>query len=321
MNWKTHIGLSNQPGACTSEPPSDLNVSESGIYVSDLPDSPLSMLDGNGIWNRLSAFRDSAGKQLESDLLALLSPIYVPRASWSGVLGGTTQNQFVLAGETSLTIQTKAIEGASLRIRSLGLKLSTAIGVTVDLFEPGNTTPLQSVAITSTTAEAAQMLSPNFVIPLDGRAYTLKATLPGGVRYADTNLSCGCGGNANRVAQFIDNGLLTKAGGFLLHIDTKCSYAGFIEKLTEDDRIWSVIAFMHAYLTGFFALRSEVSGSESGVNRDTLLPGNDKRERAGQYLSAYSERLSYLKANLPRDLPTTGACYHCPPASVRGAFR
>ena len=270
------------------------------------------------LYQRLHDARTQAAQYVRTAIQqAPKAGVSVAKFATTGLLG-KAGNGSVAAGGASLTLRTGTDPAGGYLVQGLGLRVTTPTASVPVLLDG------QLVA-TITANGQVQPLTPPFVIPFDGQAHTLTATLPAGVLPLDGRLYCTTGCNSmapgtfgGNVAKFLPGTTSnTPDHGFYLSVRETClseaadaiCYAatpGVNDELA--DTLAQAMQGMagYFYLTGLFHLSSR--------SRYTLLEDKKMGELADYFKRSADQNLAWLsQPNGLARLPNP--CFTCGPLS------
>ncbi|NVO33214.1 hypothetical protein [Hymenobacter lapidiphilus] len=311
------LGITAADSACFPLPAdaaiaARLTASATGVYADQTPGLSLrnapNAQSAQDVYQRLESARSQALQDV-AHRLGARSGNYRARFAGSGLLGGLGNGQYEAATATA-TFQTIARPGGALRIDSLTLytdQPATDVALLLD-GQPVGTLPLTGQAYTP-----AQPL----LIPLDGQAHTLTASLPEGVRVRVNVLTCGCANPFVGAMRLSLTDVKARAGGFGLDVTEVCT-AGtplcYALALPGEDgeELRRSAALALQRLTAAYFVASLIPDSQ--YNRYTMLEPKQLNE-LGQQFTEYAE--THLLWLLGPDGLERAAhpCYVCQPAA------
>lgn len=328
------IGFSRKEDLCVADENSawsaDYAVSESGLYVDELPGMPqkfISSLGGNyDLWEKMTNAMENAIGAFKLDVLGEILKYKEPaRGRFRGDIGNKS---FVstLTDHTYHGLRMFAdIQGGTFTLRGVWLILNVTENVTLEIYDEYDL--LHSIALTSQAGRPKYTSITPVVLDLDRNYYFLYSTT--GLPY-NNKLTCNCGsykwcfnsdnpcygpsrdawtswamvgGVAGDDLTDRDNwGTQREARGMILHGDFGCDIIG---TLCSDHSDWSgneidlAIANAIWYKTGEF-LATYVMDTEE-VSRRTLLGVEQWNANRAYYNSRYVAMINFIAENFEDD--------------------
>jgi hypothetical protein len=318
------VGLSPVAPNCQQEnlTTAQITTADSGVYLTDIDSLNLSLTEavddcGNdSLWQILAAGRKNALQQMEIDLLAAFEQVNTKRLEpFRGLIGsvegmgyvqGLTEGQLV-----TITLHTRNLPGAFLRITKMGLSVSH--DVDVDVSVPGNSSPIMIVCSANTTSYTT--LSEPLLVPLDGQPYSFSYTIAG-FRPKANKLNCDCGGQQARINQYVSGLVDTPAFGLMLIAEAGCNVLEAVYDAAELEPVkQSVLAVSLRYLALKFAIERIINSGM--INRFTMMGLDELYDRRKDYTNKYEQRIMWLASTKGIDL-SNSACYTCLPTQQPG---
>lgn len=218
------VGLAAAPVSCFPFPvdtqaAAALSVSATGLFLADvegLPLKPAQSTQGTvDFYDRLAAARRAGVADVRGRLTQALRGRFTLRPAVTTNIGSQTWSQTNEAtGYATLTLRTKLVPGAVLRV--------THVGLYTDQVVQGVALKLDAEAVgTLATNQGGQPLA--LTIPLDGQVHTLSALLPEGVRTRGNKFCCGGCGGCTALTTYFEDPNNTLAGGFTLTASVGCA--------------------------------------------------------------------------------------------------
>jgi hypothetical protein len=212
------VGLSRTDCECVEDRPVDAGVSESGLYIDDLPGLDLLMLNasskcGQGtLWDMLDRARSEAIEQTKNELAKCINAnTDQDRQLGESIIGSdkkaTSTSQTLRYPLHGMTLQTAKVKGGYFAVTAIGVGLKgDSLPATIDLNvwtrpvdEPASlqtiTLPVTNNRIVWTTLPTPLELSTEALGASNPR-YWFTYAPPTGAKALNTMINCGCGGFA-----------------------------------------------------------------------------------------------------------------------------
>jgi hypothetical protein len=318
------VGLSPVAPNCQQDDltAAQIKASDSGIYLTDIDSLNLNLneaLDDCGydsLWQILAAGRKNALQQMETDLMAAIGSINITRLQPFRGLIGETQSRGYATGlvegqQINVAIGTRALPGAFVKVTKIGLLVSHNVDVAVSV--SGKDTPFMVVC--SADTPSYYTLPEPLYIPLDGTTTSFSYTIAG-FRPKATQLACDCGGQMERIRQYLPGLVNTPAYGLLLVAEAGCSVWEAVYDTTDLDPVkLQVLAIALRYLALKFCIERIIN---SGIiSRFTMMGIDELYQRRSEYNTKYEQRIGWLASDKGIDL-SGSACYVCKPTKPSG---
>lgn len=316
--FKHIIGLSATAPDCTEFAAVDITTSTSGLYLDDMDQLNLNILDASSdcstgsIWDLLFKARKNALKELETDLIVGTGAInkqakepyfgYIGQPNYRGALmvpNGSRQ---------SLELQLPFRESVSLKIKRIGFLADSNSVVPVSI--SGYPEPFQ-VVVTQNTPSFLNLETP-IQIPFEGQRLEF-SYIADGFNPLNNETSCGCGVKDRKLAALIDNVLSRPASGIILDVEIACDPKNMI--FLNHDQNYG-IAQVLAYATRYKAaeLLIERILNADNINRYTMLEPEYLYGKRSQFRKEYQTRINWLISSEGFNLGLD-SCYVCKPAT------
>jgi hypothetical protein len=186
------IGLYRGDCACYGIPPEDYDISDSGLYLSDLLepkfiDGLLNCDQGDSIWELMEVVRDLAVQYFIADSNALLMQSNkLKRNPFYGGIGSSiwTKDLSIVDGyRAGVRVISPLIRGGYLKIKKIGLLLNTTQALTLTIYNRNgtllHTINLNAVADSHTNNDIPDITLPLFDEYLDYMEYWFIYTVSG----------------------------------------------------------------------------------------------------------------------------------------------
>lgn len=275
-------------------PPDNTTPAPGDVFVTSVRGLPLAY------WDSLDAVQGDthlafAWGDVQADLIAFLGGGYRTKASYAGPVGQATATNYQMpaGGLVTLPITLYPQASGSLAITGIGMLVDAPVsGQLIQLVDESGTVVASTTVNLASKSGYAQALSEPWIVPATGQTYTIRATLPNGVRVGQNTLNCGCGRGLSGLAgmgPFVAHG---PAGGYVLNVATRCRYEVLVEQLMADERASIVIKWMTAYRTAVRMLSLPSSGQ---IERSTVMNDDEWKALVENYDAEYHNRLNWLK--------------------------
>jgi hypothetical protein len=293
------------------------------LYVTDTDSLNLDLTEAaddcgpDSLWQILSASRVNGLIKMEEDLLAAFDSVNTTRLQGFRGLIGQEQGTGYVKGLTdgqlvTTSIRTNRLPGAMLTITKIGLLVSADVDVQVNL--PRLTSPV-TVVCSANTASYTTLQKPLF-ITLDGQnkdfSYVVQDFRP-----RNNTLNCGCGGQQDRINQYLPNLIDVPANGLLLVAEAGCDKLAAVYTAYEDKgAIMRTLARTLLLITLVNAVQRIMTSGK--ISRFTMMDDEGLRNKRASYLKDYADRINWLANNISQ---REYACYNCPKSESRIAKR
>jgi hypothetical protein len=331
------IGFSRQEDNCVDGWDPSYAVSDSGLFIDELPGMALRILNSTGgtydIWEKLDHARENAVSAFKVDVLREILKTKEPaRGKFIGDIGGKSFTSSLSADTYHGLRMYSDITGGSFNLRAVTLILDTTEAVNLNIYtgpdDEDGAAPIHTIALTSLAGRPKYNLITPIQLTLEGDLYFLFSTA-GGVP-KNNKLTCNCGGfkwcfdpghpcyrysrdkwtewamvagvHGSDLTIRDDWGTSREARGLILHGDFGCDTLGI---LCSDHSDWtgnmvdSAIAWAIVYKAGSF-LSSYIMDSEE-VNRYTLLGIDGLSANIVFYETKYKEMIEFIADNIEED--------------------
>lgn len=324
------IGFSRKEDLCVADEASewlaDYAVSDSGLYIDELPGMPqrfISSLGGNyDIWEKMNNALENAIGAFKIDVLGEILKYKEPvRDRFRGDIGGKSFTS-VLTDHTYQGLRIYSdVDGGQFVLRGVSLILNVTEAVTLEIYDDYDL--LYSYNLTSQAGRPKYTAITPLTLPLTGNLYFLYTTT--GQPY-NNKLTCNCGGHkwcfdtdnpcyapsrdawtqwamiggtgGDVLSDRADWNTSRDAGGMILHGDFGCDVIG---TLCSDHSDWTgnevdlAIANAIWYKTGEF-LATYVMDTEE-VSRKTLLGVEQWNANRAFYNARYVVMINFIAEN------------------------
>jgi hypothetical protein len=263
----------------------------------------------DSIWQLLFASRASGLLTMEADLLAAFESLNRKNLeTFRGPIGQEQGKGYLTTlkegDRVAVNLQTRNLPGAFLKITRIGLVVSHDVDVQVSV--PGLSTPV-TVVCSANTASYTTLEKPLF-IDLDGGSKSFSYTINGFRPKANT-LNCGCGGQQERINQYLDGLVDAPAFGLLMQAEAGCDVLHSVYHAYEDGgSVSRVLAVTLRLITLANAVQRIISSPE--ISRYTMMERDQLYGKRAAYLKDYNDRINWLATDKGVDLSTT-VCYSC----------
>jgi hypothetical protein len=340
------IGLSETTCNCEGTPPTDYNLSRSGIFLDQLEGIELKTNTGadgcenGGIWDRMARAVRNATNEFTSDMLSCVQLNYkAKKSNWGGLLGNTTFTGAVnpMSNYAGIKIQSLSMKGAYLYIKRIGILVNTTGPVTVNIYSNENGSTLVDSFIVNAVANTLTyaVISPEpLELPLWSynksmiSYYALLDLTPATFLPLNNQKDCNCGGantkpylnwldfnggkinNINDFTTFVPSNN-KELYGIILDVETKCKMSQVICTDEEpldflNDGYAKKMAFAIRFKAGYLLLNDLYNSPN--INRFTLM----EKEKLVAYMKFYTEEynkwVSFLCENVQID---NNSCFTC----------
>jgi len=324
------IGFSRREDACVTDAwIDDYAISESGLYIDELPGMPqrfVASLGGNyDIWEKMENAMENAINAFKIDALQEILKLYEPsRDEFRGDIGYRTFTGSLTSSTYHGLRMYSDIIGGSFVLRGVYLLLNVSEWVTLNIYDEYDL--LYSVNVQSIAGKPKYTAITPITLPLGGNYYFLYSTT--GIPY-NNHLTCNCGSykwcfNPSRSSLCMktsrdrwtqwgmvagvkgddlnirdDWGTGRDAQGLVLHGDFMCDVMGVF--CDDDHSNWSsnrldfAVANAIWYKTGEF-LATYVMDSEE-VSRRTLLGVEQWNANRAMYNEKYVQMINFIAQN------------------------
>lgn len=211
------IGLSRTPCECVDDAPVEAGISESGLYLDELPGLNLRVIDatrdcGEGsIWDMMERARANAIEDTKAEIMACIGantdPARQPGTSQVGVdKKATATGHSLLMAYHGMTLQTAKVKGGSFQVTEIAtsFKSDAALPATIELKvyqreaisgDPVATYTLPVInnrTVWTTLPEPLELSMSEF--GTDPPRYWFLFTPASGMKAMNDLIKCGCGG-------------------------------------------------------------------------------------------------------------------------------
>lgn len=293
----------------------DITASDSPLFVTDIDSLNLDLSEAatdcgpDSLWQILAAARTNGLITMETDLLAAFDSLNTRRLQPFRGMIGQTESMGVVAGlsegdTVSVALATNELPGAFVRITRIGLLVSNDADVQVSL--PGLGAPV-TVVCSANTASYTTLPEP-LLLPLDGQSKTISYQIAG-FRPRNNKLNCSCGGQQERVNQYLPGLVNTAANGLLLQAEAGCDALGALyESYQDGEAVSRVLATTLRLITLANAIQRIITSGQ--IKRFTLMENDQLYGKRNAYLKDYADRINWLAGPKGVDF-TRSACYLC----------
>lgn len=332
------VGLSRKTCTCTdnADRPLDWDESESGHYIDDIGDGiQLSLSNaatdcGAGkMWNLLDRARTEGAMELidimSSEVLRMKTTGFQGEPFKIGDTHKHTASYFPSQPRVGIEIQPTPVRGGQYKINQLGIWLSIATPVTLQIYNDRNLiTPLHSFSATTAAGTMTYVSAPCSLPTVDqyGRAYKyyISYDLPFGAQPSNFPLYCGCGGESRTWMRHMtvkgfsvpamtnmatQSAAMGEAMGLAIYGEVICDPLSFLCEIEMDSVMGKVIAkvlqLLQVNKMAMFLIES------TDLNRSTLL----SKEILGKKIEANGAKAENLLRNILTVLPATNDCFSC----------
>jgi hypothetical protein len=295
------------------------------LYATDIDSLNLDLTEAaddcspDSLWQILSASRINGLITMEENLLAAFDSYNQTRLQpFRGLIGqeqGRGYVQPLTEGQLmEVLLKTKPLPGAFLKISKIGLVVNSDVDVQVNV--PGLATPV--IVVCSANTASYTTLPEPLLIPLDGEPKAFSYTIQGFRPKANT-LNCGCGGQQDRINQYLTGLVDAPAYGLLIGAEAGCDKMEAVFQAFEDGEAASrVLATALRLITLANAIQRIVTSGE--VSRYTMMATEELYGRRASYMKDFADRINWLAGPKGIDQSTT-ACYYCPTTESKLAKR
>lgn len=293
--------------------PTAITESDSGLFMTDMDSLNLDLEEArtdctkDSLWEYLHAARKNALATMETDLLTALESMYqLQLQPFRGLLGEQRAAGYVAGlteGQTvSVSLTTRSLPGAFLKLYRIGLVVNSNVDVQVSV--PGLVTPLTVVCSANTNSFTS--LPEPLLLPLDGSTYTFSYVVSGFVPQAN-KLNCDCGGQQERINQYLIGLVNAPANGLILTLEAGCNgLAAVYATLAANGAAAKVLAAALRFQA--LALAVERILNSGTIQRFTLMEADQLYAKRNTYKKEYSDRIHWLVT--PKGIDIAGcACY------------
>ena len=333
------IGLSRTECECLtdqlptgSDEISDYNVSNSGIFMDELPGFNINVASGaddcatGGIWDRMNRARSNAILDYKTQLLACIGKNYKPKINnFNGLLGeptfkGTSSFSVAYAG---MKITPVHVKGGFIYVKRIGVIVNQTTNVNVKIYsnKDGYTELFSSTISVNADQITYGTLTTPLELPmwddngLDIRYFVLME-LNGTFQPKKNKASCGCGNRKNEqpylgwlsingvsgsdlndVTNFQTN---DKLNGIVLDVDVKCKTSEVICSSQypmdfENDPNALSTAYAIRYRANAIVY-ADLLGSDN-INRFTMMNRDDMARSVGEWNEKFMSWVDYVCQN------------------------
>lgn len=326
------IGFTRRTDVCVDGYVAGYSHSNSGLYLDELPNMNLRILNSTGghygIWDKMEYAVQNAIAAFKIDVMsAILKNLEPQRKNFIGDIGGKSFSA-VMSADTYHGLRMYAdIIGGSFTLRSITLILNTTEAPNLWIYDEYNL--LHTIPLSSDAGKPYETtITPPIQLSLVGNYYFIYNT-SGGVPY-NNKLTCNCGGHKwcfnidhpcykysrdrwtewSMVAGIHGSDLAIRedwstsreARGLILHGDFGCDTLGILCSDHSDwsnNQVDSAIAWAILYKAGSF-LSSYIMDSEE-VSRYTLLGIDGLTANMLYYEDRYKVMIEFIAANIEED--------------------
>lgn len=289
------------------------------LYVTDIDSLNFDLTEAaddctpDSLWQLLFASRTNGLIKMEEDLLAAFDSYNTTRLQpFRGLIGQETGIGYVKGLQdgqlVTTSIKTNQLPGATLTITRIGLLVSADVDVQVNL--PGLNTPV-TVVCSANTASYTTLEKP-LVIALDGQNKNFSYVVQD-FRPRNNTLNCGCGGQQDRINQYLPSLIDTPANGLLMVAEAGCNKLEAVYSAYEDGQaIMRTLARTLLLITLANAVQRIITSGT--VQRFAMMENDQLLGKRASYMKDYADRINWLATKIDqRDF----ACYNCPKSDSR----
>ena len=330
------IGFTRSEDTCVDDYDASYSVSDSGLYIDELPSMNLRILNSTGgsygIWDKMTNARENAINALKIDAMREVLKYKEPaRQRFIGAIGGKSFSS-VLSSDTYHGLRMYSdIVGGTFILRGVTVILSVTEALTLDVYtgetDEDGAAAIESIALTSLAGRPKYNAVTPIEFDLEGNLYFLYTTT--GVPY-NNKLTCNCGGykwvfdpndpcyknSRDKWTQWAmvagthgadlttrDDWITTReTRGLILHGDFNCDAQGIFCSDNSDwtgNEIDQAISWALVYKAGSF-LSTYIMDSEE-VNRYTLLGIDQLGVNIAYYEERYKELIEFIGAYMEEE--------------------